>query len=703
MRGSPGPGVMKMDMFTAARLREEEKLRKSIRFVTSDDEWDSLVEESVKHCGAFVFFRREMQDSRSEGTACGVISPKFYQLPDVALSELDAPKLLFVEVNVDHAPRARSAQGITLTPTFQLWMHGAAVETFEGVAAAQLQEKVKLLCARAACCQECKSKKNAQHGAVQPSLASPTGPSVGALSLSSSVIPAYRSPSSLNRSGSSASLAQAGQAVLGGASLLPSYPTGTREAGDTETQIAQDAELAQSLQAEEQGRAGQRQPAVAQITPSETDASLEAMYERHEKHLMKRQMEKEAEREFERRRKEAQRRKLAQDALDHAFGGEDRELKELLDEGLDADTCDDYKTSLLSEASAGGCKSTVELLLKHCANVNLCGRWGRSPLWRAAYGGHTELCRILLKRGADTRISDSQGVLPATCAANSRTRQVLNVFDAGRKKDTQPAASSSNDGSAMGKTADESQSSTADADAGTCSICLSDDRAKPWEKLSCGHHFHKSCIQQWFRRANKARCPICRKEEWDKGHYCDYVVVMRDLAEVIFKDTLSLRAEEGDGRWPLVIDPEERATAYFKYSGAVVVDILQLHMKNANDREKELYQFRRGLLTALKRGGAVVFDMRDMRVDVSALRDLFDPVERGFIDQLLLRRCTDEYLLSRRFLSLVRKEEQHEFSEWEFIDEYMKKFVLAFVTHQSTPHMSWLDACCVLRVAATKK
>merc|ERR1719160_1157194 len=86
----------KIDLYAAALLREEEKIRRNIRAVKSDDEWDSFVADSKQHCGAFVFFRKDVK----ECPACGFISPKFYQLPDVALGEVDAPKLLFVEVNV---------------------------------------------------------------------------------------------------------------------------------------------------------------------------------------------------------------------------------------------------------------------------------------------------------------------------------------------------------------------------------------------------------------------------------------------------------------------------------------------------------------------------------------------------------------------------------------------------------------------------
>ena len=49
-----------------------------------------------------------------------------------------------------------------------------------------------------------------------------------------------------------------------------------------------------------------------------------------------------------------------------------------------------------------------------------------------------------------------------------------------------------------------------------CSICL--DKYKVGEykrKLTCGHKFHKKCIDKWFKYSNDFRCPICRKNHAD--------------------------------------------------------------------------------------------------------------------------------------------------------------------------------------------
>lgn len=46
-----------------------------------------------------------------------------------------------------------------------------------------------------------------------------------------------------------------------------------------------------------------------------------------------------------------------------------------------------------------------------------------------------------------------------------------------------------------------------------CAICLISQ--SELRKLSCGHTFHGSCIQQWEKRCNT--CPICRRPISRKG------------------------------------------------------------------------------------------------------------------------------------------------------------------------------------------
>ena len=43
-----------------------------------------------------------------------------------------------------------------------------------------------------------------------------------------------------------------------------------------------------------------------------------------------------------------------------------------------------------------------------------------------------------------------------------------------------------------------------------CSICLEENNQDDLEVTECNHSFHRSCLEQWFERANN--CPLCRTQ-----------------------------------------------------------------------------------------------------------------------------------------------------------------------------------------------
>lgn len=43
----------------------------------------------------------------------------------------------------------------------------------------------------------------------------------------------------------------------------------------------------------------------------------------------------------------------------------------------------------------------------------------------------------------------------------------------------------------------------------SCSICIEECENGTTSKLSCGHHFHTTCVKEWLKRSRK--CPLCRK------------------------------------------------------------------------------------------------------------------------------------------------------------------------------------------------
>ena len=44
-----------------------------------------------------------------------------------------------------------------------------------------------------------------------------------------------------------------------------------------------------------------------------------------------------------------------------------------------------------------------------------------------------------------------------------------------------------------------------------CSICLEKLDFVSKRKFTCGHYFHKGCIDQWFNTSQSFKCPYCRQ------------------------------------------------------------------------------------------------------------------------------------------------------------------------------------------------
>ena len=44
-----------------------------------------------------------------------------------------------------------------------------------------------------------------------------------------------------------------------------------------------------------------------------------------------------------------------------------------------------------------------------------------------------------------------------------------------------------------------------------CCICFIAYNGENWKTLSCNHHYHQSCIKNWFHKKGKQECPYCRQ------------------------------------------------------------------------------------------------------------------------------------------------------------------------------------------------
>ena len=88
--------------------------------------------------------------------------------------------------------------------------------------------------------------------------------------------------------------------------------------------------------------------------------------------------------------------------------GDEQRLKELLSQGRDASTADEYGYTGLHLGAQAGHLNIVMELLRAGANVDagLRGSPGCTPLLRAAHNGHTDICRLLLEKGAAVNARD---------------------------------------------------------------------------------------------------------------------------------------------------------------------------------------------------------------------------------------------------------------------------------------------------------
>jgi hypothetical protein len=96
---------------------------------------------------------------------------------------------------------------------------------------------------------------------------------------------------------------------------------------------------------------------------------------------------------------------------------------------VDVEGKDPHGDTPLLEASGGGQKEMIDLLVERGANVNAQGKFQRTPLFRAAFGGHHSAVLRLLQLGCDPRVHDAEGVVPCDVAANDKCRQHFDGWD----------------------------------------------------------------------------------------------------------------------------------------------------------------------------------------------------------------------------------------------------------------------------------
>jgi hypothetical protein len=123
-----------------------------------------------------------------------------------------------------------------------------------------------------------------------------------------------------------------------------------------------------------------------------------------------------------------------------AAAGKATEVRELLVQGVDANTKNGSGRPVLVMAGFNGNRRTALVLLAAGADVNAVDASGTSALMAASAFGHKELVDVLLVAGADANLKDSAGksaLARATLAGHQQVVEALKaagaVEDKGRK------------------------------------------------------------------------------------------------------------------------------------------------------------------------------------------------------------------------------------------------------------------------------
>jgi len=111
-------------------------------------------------------------------------------------------------------------------------------------------------------------------------------------------------------------------------------------------------------------------------------------------------------------------------------------VQKLLHSGADVNYQDEYGTTVLMNACSYGYLETVEILLAHGADPNLCGMMhpsiGMTALMRAASGKEPEIVRQLLNAGALVNVrEDSDDTALHYASANVNLEIVQMLVEAG--------------------------------------------------------------------------------------------------------------------------------------------------------------------------------------------------------------------------------------------------------------------------------
>ena len=111
-------------------------------------------------------------------------------------------------------------------------------------------------------------------------------------------------------------------------------------------------------------------------------------------------------------------------------------VRQLIKEGHDVNTRDEYGTTPLTEAAGRGHDQVVEELIREGAHVNVKDHYQQTALYYASWRGHCSVVKTLCAAGADTNVQGLGGVTPLIWAAwRGRDETVCELIRAGASVD----------------------------------------------------------------------------------------------------------------------------------------------------------------------------------------------------------------------------------------------------------------------------
>jgi len=142
----------------------------------------------------------------------------------------------------------------------------------------------------------------------------------------------------------------------------------------------------------------------------------------------------------------------------------------------------------------------------------------------------------------------------------------------------------------------------------------------------------------------------------------------------------TVNAIEGSGRWPLLIDEQERASTFLRYR-----NVNYLSLMNAKDMEPE--RIRLAILGGIRFGKPAVIDFLDVD-DWPLLNSMFEKVKPGFLEEVVSKSL----LKDEKFFELISEEDSDEYkNKFDYQERYQKQFRVIFLTTKEKPSNNLLE------------